>query len=339
VTDTLRFPPLPARIAGTAHVAPGRAVSTAELARRLDPPVDPDELVRRTGIVSRHFAELGPRAGTELGVRVLRLALEDAGLRADALERLIYVTSNGGDDVTPANATRVAAALRLADTCDCFDLVNACVGFLTAFDVAARSIATGSGPVGIVVVELCQRVIGPEDPRPFVIFGDAAAAVVLDRGADGDVMLASWLRNDGIAGGDVHLHHPFATGKIENVYFTTSGSRMGTDAVGYMRRAADAALGRAGLRLQDIEWVLPHQPNGRLLERIIEGLSLDPARVVRVVHDVGSVSSASIPISLHRLRESGRVRPGDRILMLSVGTGLAYGAVLIQVGGANRSQR
>ena len=90
---------------------------------------------------------------------------------------------------------------------------------------------------------------------------------------------------------------------------------------------------------QDIEWVLPHQPNGRLLERIIEGLSLDPARVVRVVHDVGSVSSASIPISLHRLRESGRVRPGDRILMLSVGTGLAYGAVLIQVGGANRSQR
>jgi len=182
-------------------------------------------------------------------------------------------------------------------------------------------------------------VIGPEDPRPFVIFGDAAAAVVLDRGADGDVMLASWLRNDGIAGGDVHLHHPFATGKIENVYFTTSGSRMGTDAVGYMRRAADAALGRAGLRLQDIEWVLPHQPNGRLLERIIEGLSLDPARVVRVVHDVGSVSSASIPISLHRLRESGRVRPGDRILMLSVGTGLAYGAVLIQVGGANRSQR
>src|SRR5207247_11206479 len=95
--------------------------------------------------------------------------------------------------------------------------------------------------------------------------------------------------------------------------------------------------GRAGLRLQDIEWVLPHQPNGRLLERIIEGLSLDPARVVRVVHDVGSVSSASIPISLHRLRERGRVRPGDRILMLSVGTALACGAELVMVGGGTGS--
>jgi 3-oxoacyl-(acyl-carrier-protein) synthase III len=320
------------RIAGTAHVAPGRAVSTAELARRLEPPVDPDELVRKTGIASRHFADLGPRAGAELGVRTLQLALEDAGLHADVLERIIYVTSQGGDNVTPANATRLAVALRL-DTCDCFDLANACVGFLSAFDVAARSIATGSGPVAIVVVELCSRVIGAEDPRPYVIFGDAAAAVVLERGVGGDAMLASWLRNDGIAGGDVHLHHPFATGKIENVYFTTSGSRMGTDAVAYMRRAADVVLDRAGLRLEDVEWVLPHQPNGRLLERIIAGLALDPARVVRMVHDVGSVSAASIPISLHRLRQSGRVRPGDRILMLSVGTGLAYGAVLIRIGG------
>src|SRR5262249_6632215 len=162
------------------------------------------------------------------GVRTLQLALDDAGLRADALERIIYVTSQGGDNVTPANATRLAVGLRL-DTCDCFDLINACVGFLSAFDVAARSIATGGGPVAIVVVELCSRVTGPEDPRPYVIFGDAAAAVVLDRGDGGDAMLASWLRNDGIAGGDVHLHHPFATGRIENVYFTTSGARMGAD--------------------------------------------------------------------------------------------------------------
>jgi len=146
-------------------------------------------------------------------------------------------------------------------------------------------------------------------------------------------MLASWLRNDAVAGGDVHLHHPFATRKIEPVYFTASGHQMSADAVKYMRRATDEVVARAGVRLADVEWVLPHQPNGRLLERIIAELHLDPERVIRMVHDVGSVSSASIPISLHRLRRSRRLRAGDRVLMVGVGTGLSYGAVLIQVGG------
>ena len=333
MTNDARVGPLPVRVAGMAHVPPGRAVSTVELAQRLDPPGDPDEIVRKTGIVSRNFVEPGPGRGVELAVQAMGLALADAGLAATALQRLIFVTSNGGDVVTPANATKVTAGLGLTDTCDCFDLNNACVAFLTALDVATRCIATGSGPIGIVVVELCSRATTPENPRPYVIFGDAAVAAVVERGGPGDLMLASWLRNDGIAGGDVHLLHPFATGKMEKVYFTTSGSRMAEDAVAYIRRAADAALQQAGLRLADIEWVLPHQPNGRMLERIIDGLGIDRERVVPMVHDCGSVSSASIPISLHRLRQSGRIRPGDRILMVGVGTGLSYGAVVIQVGG------
>jgi len=325
--------PLPVRILGTAHVAPGRAVTTAEMAGRLVPPVDPADLERRTGIVSRHFAEPSPTCAIDLGVRALRAALDEATMPAEALDRLIFVTSSGGDYVAPANATRVAVGLGLGSTCDCFDVSNGCVGFLTAFDLAARSLATGTGPIGIVVVELGHRVIGPENPRPFVIFGDAAVAAVVDRGRPGEGMLASWLRNDGIAGGDVFLHHPLATRKLERTYFTTSARRIAEDAVNYIRRATDAVLSRAALDLDEIEWLVPHQPNGPLLERIVESLGVDPARVVPMVHDVGSVSAASIPISLHRLCESGRIRPGDRILMVGVGTGLSYGAVLHRVGG------
>jgi 3-oxoacyl-[acyl-carrier-protein] synthase III len=324
---------LPVRIAGTSHVAPGRAVSTAELVRRLDPPLDAEEIVRKTGIVSRHVADPGPTCATDVGLEAIRLALADADVRAEALERLIFVSSTGGDTITPSNATRIAVGLGLADTCDCFDVSNGCVGFLTAFDLASRSIATGSGPIAIATVEICTRVTTPAEPRPYVIFGDAAAALVLEPGRDGDAVLATWLRNDGIAGGDVHLRNPIATGKLETVFFTTSGQRMGDDAVSYIRRSADAVLARAGVALADVEWVLPHQPNGRLLQRIVDGLGVDPARVVPMVHDVGSVSSVSIPISLDRLRRSGRVRPGDRILMVGVGTGLAYGAVLVRVGG------
>ena len=324
--------PLAARIRGTAHIAPGPPISTAEIAARLDPPGDAAEIERRTGIAFRHFAEPSPTCATDLGVAVLSQALADADLPATALERVIFVSSSGGDNVTPANATRIIRPFGLVDSCDGFDISNGCVGFLTAFDVAARCLATGMGPIAIVDVELSHRSISPADPRPFLIFGDAAVAVVLDRGVGDAGVVASWLRNDGVAGGDVHLHHPFATREIAGVYFTTSGKRMGEDAVHYMRRAADVVLERAGLRLSDVEWVLPHQPNGRLLPRIIDGLGIDPDRIIPVVHDNGSVSAASTAIGLHRLWASRRVRPGDHVLMVGVGTGLAYGAILWRAG-------
>lgn len=324
--------PLAARIRGTAHIAPGRAITTTELARHLDPPADPADLERRTGIASRHFADPSPTCSTDLGTEVLSLALADACMSASDLERVIFVSSTGGDNVTPSNATRIIMRLGLEDTCDGFDVANGCVGFLSALDVAARCLTTGMGPIAIVDVELLHRVISPSDPRPYMIFGDAAAAVILDRGGPDAGVLASWLRNDGVAGGDVHLLQPLATREIAGVYFTTSGKRMGQDAIGYMRRATDVVLERAGVRLADVEWLLPHQPNGRMLDQIIDGLGFDRTRVVEMVRDNGSVSAASIPVSLHRLWASRRVRPGDRILMVGVGSGLSYGAILLQVG-------
>ena len=320
---------IPVRIAGTSSSAPGTALTTAEMTARVDPPRDAAETERRTGIALRHFAD--PRdSAAEIAARSLTDALSDAGLEAVDLERIIFVTSVSQDLMFPATANLVAAALGLRGSCDCFDLNNACMGFLSALDVSARAIATGFGPIGIVVIELPSRYIAPEDPRPYLVFGDGVASAVLTAAENGEGILAAALRNDGIAFGNVRLEHPGLTHRRETIRFTASNSTMGAEAIDAIRWSVDAVLEQSGLRLDDVQWVLPHQPNGALLQAITEALGVAPERVVPIVREFGSVGAASIPISLDRLRRSGRIRPGDRLLMVGVGAGLSYGAVLFQ---------
>src|SRR6202044_3554236 len=120
-----------------------------------------------------------------------------AGLAPEALRRIILVTSSGGDVIGPATANAVVHALGLDDRCDAFDLNNACMGFLTAFDLAARCVATGLGPVGVVAAEMASRFIRPDAARPYFVLGDAAAAAVLGAGRRGEGILGSFLSNDG----------------------------------------------------------------------------------------------------------------------------------------------
>ncbi len=321
-------PILPVRIAGTATVTPGKSVTTVELARQINWDRDPAEVERRTGIHARYFAPPGTTAA-EVATAALSKALDEARLRAQDLERIIFVNSSGGDMLIPATANRVAAALGLSATCDCFDVNNACLGFLSGFDVAARAIATGLGPVGVVAVELGSRYIWPENPRPYLVFGDGAAAVVVTRSRNDGGVLGTYLRNDGPAGGDVTQAHPGLTHQRETAHFG-SNRRITELAIEYARRSAAAVLGAAGLQLAEVEWVLPHQPNGSLLQLLVRELGIEPARVIPVVQDVGSMGSASIPMSLDRLLRSGRVRPGHRLLMIGVGAGISFGATLLR---------
>lgn len=322
---------IPVRIAGTASFQPGPAHHTAELAGRVTPPRDGAEVIARTGIASRHFAPAGSRA-VDLGADALRAALGRAGLPASALRRLIFVSSVGGDQVAPANANLIAAALGLAGTCDGFDLNNACMGFLTALDLGARSVATGAGPVAIVVVELLSRYTTPEDPRPYLVLADAVAAVILDCARGDEGLLASWLRNDGLAGGDIVLTNAGLSGRRETFHFASSNRQIHEHALAAIRRSTDAVLSAAGIGLDAVDWVLPHQPNGTMLAAIVRELQLDPARVVRLVGEVGSVGAASIATSLDRLLRERPVRPGERVLMVGVGAGIAYGAALLRLG-------
>lgn len=325
-------PTLSVRLLGTGSVEVGPAVSTAEVASRAALPYDGDELARRTGIDSRHWAAPEASMG-ELGARALAVALERAGLDAVSLRRIILVTSTGGDELVPAAANHVAHALGVHQTCDTFDINNACMGFLTGFDVGARSVATGLAPVAVVVVELLSRYLTASDPRPYAVLADAAVAVVLGPGREGEGVLASYLRNDPSQPRAVRLTHPGVSHSRETIQFSESHRAISDGARSVIGHAASAVLGAARLPLSDVEWVLPHQPNGKMLDEMIAALGLSESRVVRVVDAHGSVGAASIPLSLDRLMQSGRVRAGDRVLMVGAGAGVSYGAVLLRVGG------
>lgn len=325
-------PELSVRILGTSTVLPGAARTTAEIAALLPEKRDPAEWERKTGIKTRHWAERGARVAP-LAAEALRGALDAAGLTATALRRIILVHSGVADLTFPAQGNKVAAALGLKGSCDTFDLSNACMGFLSAFDLAARSVATGLGPVAVVSAEMLSRAIHPGDHRPYLVFGDAFSAVILGAARPGEGVIASAYGNDGSHPEDVFAENPTLTGKQEFIQFGKPSSEIFQIAYRAMTIGITAVLDRAGLSISDIEWVLPHQPNGTMLELIIAAFGLDPARMVRVVGDIGNVASASIPVSLDRLLRTRPVRPGDRILMAGVGAGISHGAVLYRVGG------
>jgi 3-oxoacyl-[acyl-carrier-protein] synthase III len=316
---------------GTGRVLPGRSVTTREVAALATPPLDAQRLEQRTGIQTRSWVEPGTRAAP-IGAQALRQALDAARLIASDLKRIIFVSSSGGDWLSPSTASLIALELQLTGQCECLDLSNGCVGFLTAFDLAARCVATGLGPVAVVTVELFSDIIVPEEPRCFAIFGDAAGAVVLGQGSKDEGVLGVSLRTDPTPGLTAFIEHPRWTGKLQPVRFGLSNLAMSEGAIALLVGAANEALAVSGLDIGDIDWVLPHQPNGFMLDRIIEALGAPNDRTVRIVAETGSIAAASIPFSLDVLVRSGRVRRNHTVLMVSVGGGASYGALVLRVG-------
>ena len=183
-----------ARILGTATVLPGIPVTNDEVAGAV-PGIDAAWIEARTGIRTRHWADPGASVGA-LAAEALRGALDDAGVAAEDLRRILFVTSTGGEHLIPTMASDVIDALGLHGTCDGLDLNNSCVGFLSAIDLGARLAATGLSPVGVVVAEPFSRCITPADPRPYVIFGDAFAAAVIGPGRPGEGILGASFGTD-----------------------------------------------------------------------------------------------------------------------------------------------
>jgi len=321
-----------ARILGTGSVLSGRQVSTEEVVRRALPGKDAARLAERIGIWNRYWVEDSATA-SGLAAEAGRKALETAGCDARDVRRLIFVSSTSGDTVSPANAHAVAEALGLDDSCDGFDINNACTGFLSALDVAARSVATGLGPVLITVSELFSRFISPEEPRPYLVLADAAAAVLVGPGREGEGFLASHLRCSADVRGKVMLPHPGFRGQRSHFRFDATYEEMTDGALGLIQSASQRVLDEAGVALRDVEWFVPHQPNGRMLETLLERMAVSPERVMPVVGEIGSVGAASIPVSLDRLMRGPGVRPGQRLLMTAVGAGTGFGAMLYRVGG------
>jgi 3-oxoacyl-[acyl-carrier-protein] synthase III len=322
---------IPARILGTGSHLTGRLVTTAEIVAERMPGKDPGEVQDRIGIATRYWAAPGTQAA-DTGAEALRRALEAAGLAAADLRRVVFVSSTGGDALIPGTAHLVCDRLGLDDTCDAFDVNNSCAGFLTALDLAARSVATGLGPVGIVSAELFSRYLPEDKLRPYLVMGDAAAAAVVGPGRGDEGLLAVSLASEGLLRKRVTMEHPGVTGRPTFLHFDATYAELTDNAAAAMMKSTRRALGEAGVALGDVEWVLPHQPNGRMLEIILGMMEVPMDRTVPVVGEIGSVGSASIPMALDRLFRDGRLRARDRILMTAVGAGTGYGSILYQVG-------
>jgi 3-oxoacyl-[acyl-carrier-protein] synthase-3 len=333
---------IPVFLAGTGSALPRRSLTTRELVERAFPGGDPASLraiEEKTGIDVRYWLSDGESAAT-LAAEALGRALDRARLPAGALGRIILVTSTGGDHLVPATAHDVAGLLGLSDSCDAFDMSNSCVGFLSAFDVAARSVATGSGPVAIVAVETFSRHLSPEGPRAYVVLGDAAAAAVLvpvsagggGGGGGGGGIVAGHLRSSERLRGKMTMALPGTPGARPYHDFDVRSRELTDSAHESIKASIDHVLSAAALSLGQIDWVLIHQPNGAFFHALVARLGVDPARTVPVVRDVGSVGAASVPTSLDRLMRTRAVAPGQRILLASVGAGTAHGALLYQVG-------
>jgi 3-oxoacyl-[acyl-carrier-protein] synthase-3 len=326
-------PPIPVIIAGTGGALPSRVVHTRDLIARAFPHADEQQvrtLQERTGIETRRWLDEGASAA-DLGTAALKKALDRARLDPGDLRRIIFVSSTGGDHLVPATAHDLAAALDLSDSCDAFDMSNSCVGFLSALDVAARSVATGIGPVAVVAVETFSRRLSPDMPRAYLGLGDAAAAAVVCPSDSGGI-LASCLATSDRLRGKMTMSHPGLPGYRPFHDFDARSQELAESAVACMGAAIDRVLLESRLSMSQIDWMVLHQPNGSLLAHIVDRLGIDPDRTLNVVRDTGSVGSASVPTVLDRLFRERKVRPGQRILMASVGAGTAYGAILYEAG-------
>lgn len=318
---------IPAAIRGTGSVPAGEALDNATLLARTTLGWTAEELESRTGIRSRRFLPRDvPLAG--IAAQAVRLALDDAGLQAGDLRRLIFVNSTGGDFLVPATANAVLLDLGIADTCDAFDVNNACTGFLTGLDLAFRSVATGLAPACVVAVEGLSRYLFPHNPRPYVVMADAAGAAVLDAPRGGGGVLSASLGNDGSHLKAVYLGHPGLTGAREEMTFNEPNAEIVATTMAALERCTRRALDGCGRSMADVDWVVPHQPNGVMLGIMARRLGIPEGRVLPVVADLGSPASASMAVGLDALRRSGRLRPGQVVLFLGVGAGMSYGAIV-----------
>jgi len=320
------------RITGTGSYLPPQRLSNADLVARLaaDGIETSDEwIVERTGIRARHFAAPGVTS-SELGAEAARRALQAAGLAASDLDLIIVATSTP-DMVFPSTACILQDKIG-ANGCPAFDVQAVCSGFVYALTVADAMIKAGTARRALVVgAEVFSRIIDFKDRSTCVLFGDGAGAVVLQASEEPGI-LASELHADGrhvdilctpgtVAGGQV----------LGDPLLKMDGQAVFKLAVGVLEEAARAVLAKAGLQDTDIDWLIPHQANIRIMQGTARKLKLPMDKVIVTVDEHGNTSAASIPLALDAGVRSGRVKPGDRVLLEGVGGGFTWGAVLLKM--------
>jgi len=317
---------LRARIVGTGSALPVRRVSNDELAKRVD--TSDEWIVARTGIRFRHIADEGETTAT-LAADASRRALEAAGMDAREIDLIVLATATP-DQTFPASATKVQTALGI-DDCIAFDVAAVCSGFLYALSVADSMIRTGAAHNALVIgSETFSRIVDWEDRATCVLFGDGAGAVVL-RAEEGEAgILASSLHADGRYNQLLYVDGgPSTTGTVGKVRM--KGSEVFRHAVTNLASVMGEVLAAAGLTTADIDWVVPHQANARILDATARKLGLPPEKVIVTVDRHANTSAASVPLALDVAVRDGRIKMGDIIVLEAMGGGFTWGASIARM--------
>lgn len=324
-----------AAISGWGMAVPERLLTNTDLERMID---TSDEWIRtRTGIAERHIAAPGEHTSV-LGSRAGQQAMEQAGLAPEDIDLVIVATCTP-DRPFPATASAIQAQLALPNA-GAFDVVAACSGFVYGLSVATNMIRGGEHrTVLLVAVDLFSHILNWDDRNTCVLFGDGAGAVVLQASDEPYGMLASVLGSSGEgeelmtieAGGTRLPLTPELLDQRRNCFFM-NGREVFKHAVREMCESSLQAIARAGLTMDDIHLVVPHQANLRIIDALAKRLEISRERVVVNIEHYGNTSAASIPIALYEAARQGRLREGDTILLTAFGGGLAWASAVIRWG-------
>ena len=318
---------------GTGSALPKRVVTNAELAETVD--TSDEWIVERTGIRARHIAGEGETTAT-LATDAARAALEVAGLAAQDIDLIILATATP-DQTFPASATKVQAALGI-DDCVAFDVAAVCSGFLYAVTVADSMIRSGAAQHALVIgSETFSRILDWEDRTTCVLFGDGAGAIVLGaeesaatdpRSARG--ILASKLHADGRHNQLLYVDGgPSTTGTVGKLRM--KGQEVFRHAVVNLASVLNEVMSLAGLDARDIDWLVPHQANARILDATARKLKLPAERVIVTVDRHANTSAASVPLALDLAMRDGRIKAGDLVVLEAMGGGFTWGACVLRL--------
>ncbi|HZU62412.1 MAG TPA: beta-ketoacyl-ACP synthase III [Novosphingobium sp.] len=315
---------------GTGSALPSRLVSNAEMAELVD--TTDEWIVERTGIRQRYVAGEGESTST-LAIAAARAALDAAGIEGASLDLIVLATATP-DQTFPATATIVQQALG-ANGGIAFDVAAVCSGFLYALGVADSMLRTGMATRALVIgAETFSKILDWEDRTTCVLFGDGAGAIVLEARESEDAsapgVLATKLHADGahnqllfVDGG------PSTTGTVGKLRM--KGREVFRHAVVNLSSVLGEVLDEAGFTPADIDWLVPHQANARILEATARKLGMPTEKVVMTVAEHANTSAASVPLALDRALRDGRIQPGDLVMLEAMGGGFTWGASLIRI--------
>jgi 3-oxoacyl-[acyl-carrier-protein] synthase-3 len=320
------------RISGTGSYLPPRRLTNADLVTQLAAQgveTSDEWIVERTGIRARHFADDGVFS-SDLALQAAKNALDAAGRSAKDVDLIIVATSTP-DMVFPSTACILQNKLG-ANGCPAFDVQAVCSGFIYALTVADAMIQSGAAKCALVVgAEIFSRILDFKDRTTCVLFGDGAGAVVLEASSQPGI-LASDLHADGKHVGILCVPGHVSGGAIlGDPLLKMDGQAVFKLAVGLLESAARATLTKANMTDADIDWLVPHQANIRIMQSTARKLKLSMDKVVVTVHEHGNTSAASIPLALDHGVRSGQIKKGETLLLEGVGGGFTWGAVLLNL--------